>query len=146
MLFGYLSRDPNRVSEDWGAEAHTKFLLTDDLVFNANYTWFQLSDSEPGDLNFPQNKVRVRLQYRPAGKFNAGLNYQRDQGYKSNNANYVGKIDTKSLVDMTLGYQLSNVVKFELSATNLFNNEFTALPGFPRIGRIISGRLLFNFN
>ena len=146
LLFGYLSRDPNRVSEDWGAEAHTRFLLTDDLVFNANYTWFQLSDGEPGDLNFPQNKVRVGLQYRPAGKFNAALNYQWDQGYKSNNIRYVGRIDAKSLVDMTLGYQLSNVVKFELSATNLFNNEFRALPGFPRIGRIISGRLLFNFN
>ena len=146
LLFGYLSRDPNRVSEDWGAEAHTRFLLTDDLVFNANYTWFQLSDGEPGDLNFPLNKVRVGLQYRPAGKFNAALNYQWDQSYKSNNANYVGRIDAKSLVDMTLGYQLSNVVKFELSATNLFNNEFRALPGFPRIGRIISGRLLFNFN
>ena len=116
------------------------------LVFNANYTWFQLSDGELGDLNFPQNIVRVVLQYRPAGKFNAALNYQWDQGYKSNNTRYVGRIDAKSLVDMTLGYQLSNVVKFELSATNLFNNEFRALPGFPRIGRIISGRLLFNFN
>ncbi len=85
------------------------------------------------------------MQYLPQTKLSGSINYQYDQAYTSNNANYPGKIDAKSLFDATLGYQVSEGSKFELSATNLFNNEFRALPGFPKIGRTITARIVAEF-
>lgn len=86
------------------------------------------------------------ITYSPEdSKFSGAINYQWDQEYTSNNVTFPGKIPAKSIVDLSLGYQFWNPVKFELSAVNLFNNEFRALPGFPKIGRTITGRLLFDF-
>lgn len=34
--------------------------------------------------------------------------------------------------------------KFEVAAINLLNNRFRALPGFPRLGRTVTGRLVLN--
>lgn len=66
------------------------------------------------------------------------------QQQTSTQSNYPGEIDAKSLFDVTLGYALSKNLDFELSAINLFNNEFSALPGFPKIGRTVTGRLVFD--
>ena len=60
-------------------------------------------------------------------------------------ANFPGEIDTKSLFDLTLGFKFTPGLKHELAATNLFNNEFRALPGLPMIGRTASARILFDF-
>jgi outer membrane receptor protein involved in Fe transport len=84
------------------------------------------------------------LSYQPEKKFNGSINYQWDQAYTSTQSNYPGEIDAKSLFDVTLGYALSKNLDFELSAINLFNNEFSALPGFPKIGRTVTGRLVFD--
>ena len=73
------------------------------------------------------------------------LSYQWDQAYTSNVANFPGKIDAKSLFDLTLGFKFTLGLKLELAATNLFNNEFRALPGLPKIGRTATARLLFDF-
>ncbi|MDG1024198.1 MAG: TonB-dependent receptor [Flavobacteriaceae bacterium] len=145
LIFGYLTRDQDRVTQDWGAEINTKLALTESWIVNANYSYFNLPKGEAGDLNFPQNKIRFGMQYLPQTKLSGSINYQYDQAYTSNNANYPGKIDAKSLFDATLGYQVSEGSKFELSATNLFNNEFRALPGFPKIGRTITARIVAEF-
>jgi len=73
------------------------------------------------------------------------LSYQWDQAYTSNVANFPGEIDAKSLFDLTLGFKFTLGLKLELAATNLFNNEFRALPGLPKIGRTATARLLFDF-
>ena len=145
LIFGYITRDQNRITTNWGTEIHGKFLVTNELIASANYTWFNLPEGMPGDLNFPQNKIRFGLQYQPVSKFSGAVNYQWDQAYTSNNANYPGKIDAKSLLDLNLGYQINTAIKFEINATNLLNNEFRALPGFPKIGRTLTGRLVFDF-
>lgn len=144
LISGYYNTDPDRVSSDWGFEIHSKYFISDDFSAFANYTWFNNKDGEPGDLNFPQNKVRLGLSYQPEKKFNGRINYQWDQAYTSTQSNYPGEIDAKSLFDVTLGYALSKNLDFELSAINLFNNEFSALPGFPKIGRTVTGRLVFD--
>ena len=145
LISGYYNTDPNRVTSDWGFEVHSKYFVTEDLSAFANYTWFNNKNGEPGDLNFPQNKIRLGLSYQPETRFKGSLNYQWDQAYTSTQTNYPGEIDAKSLFDVTLGYGLTENLNFELSATNLFNNQFSALPGFPRIGRTITGRIVLDF-
>lgn len=146
LTFGYIRNDPDEVSEDWGAEVNFKYFMTDALAMQGNYTWFKLNDGEPGDLSFPQNKVRLGLMYTPEDKkFSGAVNYQWDQDYTSTNATFPGKIEAKSIVDLSLGYQINERLKMEVSAINLFNNEFRALPGFPRIGRTATARFLIDF-
>ena len=145
LIYGYITQDPNRISSNWGFEFSSKYFMTEHLSSFVNYTWFSRSDEEPGDLNFPQNKIRARVSYQSEKKLSSSLSYQWDQDYTSNVATFPGKIDAKSIFDLTLGYKINQTLLFELAATNLFENKFRALPGLPMIGRTISGRLLFNF-
>ena len=144
LIFGYITRDPNRVSTNWGFEFNSKYFLTENLTSFVNYTWFSRSEGEPGDLNFPQNKVRSGISYQSDKKLSGSLSYQWDQGYTSNVANFLGEIDAKSLFDITLGFKFNTGLKLEVSATNLLNNEFRALPGLPKIGRTATARLLLD--
>jgi len=144
LIFGYITRDPNRVSTNWGFEFNSKYFLTENLTSFVNYTWFSRSEGEPGDLNFPQNKVRSGISYQSDKKLSGSFSYQWDQGYTSNVANFPGEIDAKSLFDITLGFKFNTELKLEVSATNLLNNEFRALPGLPKIGRTATARLLLD--
>ncbi|MEK9613354.1 MAG: TonB-dependent receptor [Flavobacteriaceae bacterium] len=146
LIFGYLTRDPDAISRDWGYEIHSKYFINDAFSAFGNYTWFNRPSGEPGDLNFPQNKIRTGLSYQSDKKWTGSLSYQWNQAYTSNNAVYPGEIDAQSLFDLTLGYRLSKSLRFEAAATNLFNNEFRALPGLPKIGRTVTGRLVIDVN
>ncbi len=145
LAFGYPTRDADSVSDDWGFELHSKYYFSDVFTSFANYTWFNRPTGLAGDLNFPQNKVRLGMSYGPQIGFNAGFSYQWNQAYTSNNSTYPGKIDARNLVDASVGYGMENGLKLEASATNLLNNEFRTLPGFPKIGRQIIGRLVYDF-
>ena len=145
LAFGYPTRNADEISDDWGFEVHTKYYFTDVLNSFLNYTWFNNPTGIPGDLNFPQNKVRVGLNYGPELGFRGNLAYQWDQSYLSNQSTYPGRIDARSVLDVTLGYGFENGLSLEASATNLFDNEFRSLPGFPLIGRRLPGRVLYSF-
>lgn len=145
LTLGYLSNDPNVVSEDWGAEFNFKFFLTDKLTTRGNYTWFRLDPDNPDGRSFPNNKVRFGIDYDTKSGFYGTVNYQWDQSFMSNNATFPGQVDEKSLFDVTLGYDLNENLKLELAGINVFDNKFRALPSFPQIGRSITGRLVVNF-
>ncbi len=145
LAFGYPTRDPDAISEDWGFEIHTKYFFSDAFTWFGNYTWFNRPTGNPGDLNFPQNKVRTGLSYNAITGVKGSVSYQWDQAYTSNNATFPGEIDARSVLDASVGYGLSNGLTVEASATNLFDNKFRALPGFPQIGRRIHLRAVYDF-
>ncbi len=144
LAFGYPSRRGDEVNDDWGFEIHTKYYFSEVLTSFANYTWFNNPSGMAGDLNFPQNKIRLGLNYGPEFGFKGSASYQWNQAYTSNNATYPGKIDAQSLLDVQLGYGFTNGLTLELSAVNALNNEFRSLPGFPKIGRLLTGRILYD--
>ncbi|MEM8486379.1 MAG: hypothetical protein AAF564_12580, partial [Bacteroidota bacterium] len=144
LAFGYPTRNPDAISKDWGFEAHAKYYFTDSFTLYGNYTWFNRPSGNPGDLNFPQNKIRTGLSYGATTGWKGSLSYQWDQAYTSNNATFPGKIDARSLIDVSVGYGLANGLNVEASATNLFDNKFRALPGFPEIGRRVIARMTYD--
>lgn len=145
LAFGYPTRNPDAISDDWGWEFHSKYYFSELLTSFFNYTWFNNPSGEPGDLNFPQNKIRVGMSYGPEFGLKGSLSYQWNQAYTSNNSTYPGKIDARSLLDASVGYGFENGFSVQAQATNLLNNEFRSLPGFPAIGRQVTGRLLYSF-
>lgn len=145
LAFGYPTRDPDAVSDDWGFEVHTKYYLSEAFTVFGNYTWFNRPTGKAGDLNFPQNKVRSGISYAPATGLSGSVSYQWDQAYRSNNSTFPGRIDARSILDASVGYGLDNGLDLELSATNLFDNKFRSLPGFPQIGRRVTLRAVYDF-
>ena len=102
--------------------------------------------NNPGDAAFPTHKIRLGLNYDPKTSFDASLNYQWDDGFKSNSPVFPGTVPAKNLVDITLGLKLNESLRFELAAINLLNNRFRALPSFPRLSRTVTRRLVMNLN
>lgn len=145
LIYGYITRDPDRITTNWGFEAHSKYYFSDQLTSYFNYTWFSRSSGEPGDLNFPQNKIRWGMSYQQENGWVGSVSYQWNQAYKSNQSTYPGRIDALSVFDVMTGYNFTNGLKVHLSAVNLFNNKFRALPGMPQIGRTATIRLLYDF-
>ena len=85
------------------------------------------------------------MSYQPEKGIVGSVSYQWNQAYKSNQTTFPGRIDALSVFDIMAGYNFNNGLKIHLSAVNLFNNEFRALPGMPRIGRTFTRRLLYDF-
>ena len=85
------------------------------------------------------------MSYHPENGWVGSVSYQWNQAYKSNQTTFLGRINALSVFDVMKGYNFSNGLKIHLSAVNLFNNKFRALPGMPQIGRTITLRLLYDF-
>ena len=145
LAFGYPSFDPDEVNDDWGFEMHLKYFFTNEFSSFANYTWFNSPTGSPGEINFPRKKIRVGLNYGEETGINGSLAYQWDQAFTSSNSTFPGEVDARSLLDISVGYGFENGLKIETLATNALNNEFRSLPGFPRIGRRLTGRIVYDF-
>ncbi|MGB1448695.1 MAG: hypothetical protein ACPG8F_02550 [Flavobacteriaceae bacterium] len=146
LTLGYLSIDDTVVNEDFGAEFNFKFFATEELGIQGNYSWFAIDNDNPGDSAFPAHKMRLGFNYNPKNKFDATLNYQWDDAFTSFSPVFPGSVPAKHLIDLTLGYRLNETLRFELAAVNLLNNRFRGLPGFPRLGRTATGRLVLDLN
>ena len=48
---------------------------------------------------------------------------------------FSGDTGNRTLVDLGLGYKFNDIITFDVSAQNLFDNEYRAYPLFPKIGR-----------
>ena len=108
---------------------------------------YQLSFSNRFDeIIVSASRKAEKLQEAPDSIFDASLNYQWDDWFTSNSPVFPGSVSAKNLVDLTLGLNLSEPLRLEVVAINLFNNRFRALPGFPRLGRTVIGRLVMNLN
>lgn len=145
LAYGYTGNDLSKVDQIWGFEIHGKYDINNQFSVKGNYSWRSKPDGSVGTLNFPQNKIRLGFSYEKELGFIAGVNFQWDQAYVSNNSLYLGKIDARSLVDASLGYKFSNKMRLEASGTNIFDYEYRALPGMPIVGRRVIGKVTYEF-
>ena len=54
-------------------------------------------------------------------------------------------VETKNLVDMSIGYRFSPNLRFDVSGTNITDNKYRTFPNLPEIGRRVLGKLTVNF-
>jgi iron complex outermembrane receptor protein len=149
-----------RIFEDitrthWGSDISMEYFATDKLTFWGNASWLSQNEWIPGEpnddglpfqlfLNAPLFKYRLGMTYTDNDGFQASLAFQHDDEFNSNQGIYAGTVQAKNLVDASVGYRLSNGVKLDLSATNLFNQQFRTFPRMPIIGRRVNLRATFN--
>ena len=58
---------------------------------------------------------------------------------------FSGDTGNRTVVDLGLGYKFNDTITFDISAQNLFDNEYRTYPLFPKIGRRVLAKLTFNF-
>jgi len=138
---------------DFGAE----YYFNDNLSAFFNYSWikdtefqqkvvgFEDQPSFTTFANLPQNKYRLGVNYTPESGIRGSVSFQHDDSYFADAGQFSGDTDPRNLVDASIGYDLGNGLAIDLSATNLFNNEYRFYPNMPKIGRRALAKVIYTF-
>jgi len=140
----------------YGSDVSLEYYATDAITLWANGSWVSQTDWAIGDddLPFEAYLVSPQLKYRAGftitqdkGYF-GGVSFQHDDSFYSNQGYYRGNTDEKNLIDANIGYRFDKSLSgfsVNLTATNLFNQEYRSFPGMPIIGRRVLAVATFNF-
>ncbi|MEM6319991.1 MAG: TonB-dependent receptor [Bacteroidota bacterium] len=143
-------------SNRWGLDLSTEYHFNTELSAWANYSWVgdiesRADDSETTQAalsslgNTPRHKYRLGLVYTPLSGIRANVSFQHNDGFTSRAGQFSGIVPATNLVDASVGYQMDNGLAFDLTATNLFDSEYRALPNMPKIGRRVVAKVTYNF-
>jgi len=142
----------------WGYDVGLEYYFNPTLSVFGNYSGvstneFSLEDLgedpdsgfPPQFLNTPENRVRLGINYlQPSGLFGS-IAYSYNQEYDAVVGVFRGTVETRNLVDLTVGYKLNNGLKATISVSNLFNNEYSYFPNLPQITRVATLNLQYHF-
>ena len=141
----------------WGIDFGLEYFVSDDLSIFGNYSWLEENEFMPNPvdaegasplpffLNAPTNKFRLGFLYTPQEGFRANLSFQHDPSFNSDLGQFSGPTDEKNVIDAGIGYKWDNGLSIDLTATNLFDNEYRAFPNMPMIGRRVLGKVTYTF-
>ena len=140
----------------WGLDIGLEYYFTGDFSAFFNYSYVSQNLWVPGEaddddlpfqwsLNIPKNKYRLGLNYTPEMGFRGSLSFQHDDSFFADFGQFSGDTDVKNLVDASVGYKFDFGLAIDLSAQNLFDNEYRAFPNFPKIGRRALAKLTYTF-
>ncbi len=139
-----------------GMDLGLEYFLNSDFSIFGNYSYISDNMFTPGikgvegstslrALSIPQNKYRLGANYGPALGWRANLSFQHDDSFESLDGQFSGTTDEKNVVDLGIGYKFENGLTINLSSQNLFDSEYRAFPGMPKIGRRSLITLTFDF-
>ncbi len=139
-----------------GLDLGLEYYVNADLSFFGNYSYISENifnpiikgsdgQTETTSISAPKNKYRLGANYAPLQGFRANLSFQHDDSFFALLGQFSGDTEVKNLVDLGLGYKFNNGLSIDVSAQNLFNNEYRAFPLFPQIGRRTLVTLTYDF-
>ena len=140
----------------WGSDVGLQYYVNDNLSFFGNYSWIERNAFDPvivgtdgqterTNIGAPENKFRLGLNYTPEYGFRANVAFQHDDSFFANLGQFSGDTDVKNVVDAGVGYVFDSGLALDITAQNLFDNEYKAFPLFPTIGRRVLGKLTYHF-
>ena len=152
---GYITQGDAQRSH-FGGDFSMDYFASSDLRLWANASWLSQNEWIPGEdndddllnssyLNAPMWKYRIGADYTPLTGFNFAISFQHDDKFRSVQGFWNGMVETKNLVDASVGYRFSPNLRFDISATNLTDNPYKTYPNLPTIRRRVLGKLTFNF-
>ena len=138
-----------------GADLSLEYFANEYWSYWGNASWVSQNEWIPGEdndddlpfsdyLNIPQFKYRLGVRYSK-DKWRGSLSFQHDDEFNTNQGVFVGVAQEKNLFDLNIGHDLTDNIKLDLQGSNIFNNEYRALPNFPIIGRRILLKATLNF-
>ena len=143
-------------ADRWGSDISLEYHINQNISAWANYSWVgdvssRADDNEATETvtaslgNTPTNKYRLGLVYTPSNGFRANASFQHNDGFTSFSGQFSGEVAATNLVDAGVGYKFKNGINLDLTATNLFDSEYRALPRMPKIGRRVVAKLTYTF-
>ncbi len=152
---GYITQGDAKRSH-FGGDFSMDYFANSDLRLWANASWLSQNEWIPGEdnddgllntsyLNAPMWKYRIGADYTPLTGFNFAISFQHDDKFRSVQGFWNGMVETKNLVDASIGYRFSPNMRFDISATNLTDKPYKTYPNLPTIRRRVLGKLTFNF-
>ena len=138
-----------------GADLAMEYFLNDDVTLWLNTSWLSQTEWIPGEsnddglpfssyLNAPKFKYRAGVQYAK-DKVRGAIAFQHDDAFNSNQGFFSGEVQEKNLFDVNIGYNVSDNLKLDLSATNVLDQKYRAFPNMPVIGRRTVLKLTFDY-
>lgn len=139
----------------FGADLAMEYFLNDDVTLWLNTSWLSQTEWIPGEsnddglpfssyLNAPKFKYRAGVQYAK-DKVRGAIAFQHDDAFNSNQGFFSGRVQEKNLFDVNIGYNVSDNLKLDLSATNVLDQKYRAFPNMPVIGRRTVLKLTFDY-
>ena len=152
---GYITQGDAQRSH-FGGDFSMDYFASGDLRLWANASWLSQNEWIPGEdndddllnssyLNAPMWKYRIGADYTPLTGFNFAISFQHDDKFRSVQGFWNGMVETKNLVDASIGYRFSPNLRLDISATNLTDKPYKTYPNLPTIRRRVLGKLTFNF-
>ena len=152
---GYITQGDAKRSH-FGGDISMDYFANADLRLWANASWLSQNEWIPGEdndddllntsyLNAPAWKWRMGMDYTPISGLQFGMSFQHDDKFRSVQGFWNGMVETKNLIDMSVGYRFNPSLRFDISATNLTDNGYKTYPNLPTIRRRVLGKLTFNF-
>ncbi|MDC0034420.1 TonB-dependent receptor [Flavobacteriaceae bacterium] len=152
---GYITQGDAKRSH-FGGDISMDYFANADLRLWANASWLSQNEWIPGEdndddllnssyLNVPAWKWRMGIDYTPTTGLQFGMSFQHDDKFRSVQGYWNGMVETKNLIDMSVGYRFNPGLRFDVSATNLTDTAYKTYPNLPTIKRRVLGKLTFNF-
>ena len=152
---GYITQGDAKRSH-FGGDFSMDYFANSDLRLWANASWLSQNEWIPGEdndddllntsyLNAPMWKYRLGVDYTPLTGINFSVSFQHDDKFRSVQGFWNGMVETKNLVDASVGYRFSPNLRLDISATNLTDKPYQTFPNLPTIRRRVLGKLTFNF-
>jgi iron complex outermembrane receptor protein len=152
---GYITQGDAKRSH-WGGDVSLDYFAGSDVRLWANTSWLSQNEWIPGEdndddlvntsyLNAPKFKYRMGMDYTPLTGINFSVAFQHDDKFRSVQGQWNGMVQTKNLIDASVGYRFSPNVRLDISATNLTDSPYKTYPNLPDIRRRVLGKITWNF-
>ena len=138
-----------------GVDFGLEYYVSQDLSLYGNYSY--LSDNvfnpviqgtdgtERTSISAPLNKYRLGFNYVPEYGWRGNMSFQHDDSYEVFLGQFSGDTEVRNLVDAGVGYKFDNGLSLDVTAQNLFDNDYRYFPNFPKLGRRVLGKLTYTF-
>lgn len=96
-------------------------------------------------LNAPAKKASLSVATKLFNTFDVNLRYRWQDKFPINSGVYVGELDAFAVADLTVGYNLLENSRIDLSVQNISDNVHNEFVGAPQMGRLAMLRFSHTF-
>ena len=133
-----------------GMDFSATYYFDDKTKILGTYSWVDKNEYETAEgiivpLNAPAKKASLSVSTKLFDTFDLNIRYRWQDAFPVNSGVYVGEVDDFAITDITLGYNLLEHSRIDLSVQNITDNMHNEFVGAPQIGRLTMLRFSHEF-
>ena len=133
-----------------GMDFAATYYFDDKTKVAGTYSWVDKNEYETAEgilvpLNAPAKKASLSVSTKLFDTFDFNIRYRWQDAFPVNSGVYVGEVDDFAVTDITLGYNLLEYSRIDLSIQNITDNMHNEFVGAPNIGRLAMLRFSHEF-